>query len=633
MQTLGGHSLNILSPYQSDLYEILLVNRHLDPAGSREFFDPEISDLHDPYLMPDMDKAVARILIARKKWERIVIFGDYDVDGVSSTAILVKYLTEIGCEVSYRLPHRVHDGYGLKSYFFDELASKWVSLVITVDCGTRDIEPIRHAKWLGIDVIVTDHHAVPDQIPEEVIAIVNPKRKDSKYPFPSLAGAGVAFKLLHWVLIALEKEKNTFPNWPQAVKSAGFGERNCLSQTENSTTIAKGTSFSLPNSFGTFSIKSTEEIVSEKYINDTLTRYIDFASLGTVADCMPIVGENRTITTLGLRQMQNSESVGLRQFLEWRESVDGNADIIGFQIGPRINAAGRMDTPLTALRWLLAWEWRTDEFFGELEHLNETRKWTTETQYKRALESVDTTRPILFFDAADLDHGIIGLVAGRLTELYNKPSIVIKNGHDHPLTSRKWDTVAIDDTVGVSEWKELSIGSCRAPEWCNLIELLDECKHFFVRYGGHRQAAGFTIETERIPEFREAMYRAISRVHDTTNLPKKILSIECILPVADIIVATLEQIDRFRPYGIGNPRPLWLIENVTIASTKPLGQEEKHLSISLAEKPELKLLLWNASDKKTHLTVGNIVSLVVEIDRNEWKGKVSVQVVVRDIVI
>jgi single-stranded-DNA-specific exonuclease len=162
---------------------------------------------------------------------------------------------------------------------------------------------------------------------------------------------------------------------------------------------------------------------------------------------------------------------------------------------------------------------------------------------------------------------------------------------------------------------------------------LDECKDFFIRYGGHRQAAGFTIETERIPEFREAMYRAIARVHDTANLPKKILNVECILPVTDINVATLEEVDRFRPYGIGNPRPLWMIENVTIASTRPLGQEEKHLSISISEKPELKLLLWNAADKKSHLGVGNIVSLIVEIDRNEWKGKVSVQVVVRDLII
>ena len=157
--------------------------------------------------MPDMEKAVHRILQACEKKERIVIFGDYDVDGVSSTTILVKFLTDIGCLVSYRLPHRVHDGYGLKSYFFDELLTKDVTLVITVDCGTRDIEPIRYAKSLGIDVIVTDHHAVPDIIPEEVIALLNPKRKDSLYPFPNLSGSGVAFKLVHGIIETMNNKQ------------------------------------------------------------------------------------------------------------------------------------------------------------------------------------------------------------------------------------------------------------------------------------------------------------------------------------------------------------------------------------------------------------------------------------------
>lgn len=577
MQTSGGHTIDILSEYHSDLYQILLKNRNIKEEDLEWFFHPQISDLHDPYLMPDMEKAVNRILIAREKKERIVIFGDYDVDGVSSTAILVKFLTEIECLVSYRLPHRVHDGYGLKDYFFDELKEKWVTLVITVDCGTRDIWPIKHASSLGIDVIVTDHHAVPDIIPEEVIAIVNPKRKDSLYPFHWLAGAWVAFKLVHGILIGMKSER----------------------------------------------------------INDTLTRYIDFASLWTVADCMPITGENRVITTLGLRQMQQSESVGLRNFLEGREQIEGNADIIWFHIGPRINAAGRMDTPLTALRWLLAGEGRTDEFFGELEHLNEVRKWTTETHFQKALENIDTSKPVLFYDAPDLEHGIIGLVAGRLTEIYNKPTIVIKNGHDHPLTSRKWDTVSIDNSPIITPIPNtnLSIGSCRSPEWCNLIELLDHSKEYFVRYGGHRQAAGFTIETDKIDEFKRAIWKQIARVHDIQNLPSKILPIECSLPSTEITIKTLEDIDHFRPFGIGNPKPLFILENITIASTKPLGQEEKHLSITISENPALKFLLWNASDKKSHLIPGNILSLIIEIDRNEWKWKVSVQIIVRDIII
>lgn len=577
MQTHRGHNINILSEYNEDIKKILLQNRNIHPDVLRTFFDPKISDLHDPYLMPDMELAVNRILEARTKKERIVIFGDYDVDGVSSTAILVKFLTEIGCLVSYRLPHRVHDGYGLKEYFFDELKEKWVSLVITVDCGTRDIWPIKHAKSLGIDVIVTDHHAVPDIIPTEVIAIVNPKRKDSLYPFHGLAGAGVAFKLLHGILI-----------W----------------------------------------IKSNT-------IQETLTRYIDFASLGTVADCMPIIDENRIITTLGLRQMQQSESIGLRNFLEWREQIEGNADIIGFQIGPRINAAGRMDTPLTALRWLLAWEGRTDEFFGELEHLNETRKGTTETHFQKALENIDTSKPVLFYDASDLEHGIIGLVAGRLTEIYNKPTIVIKNGHDHPLTNRKWDTVSVTENqdTQIVDNKNLSIASCRSPEWCNLIELLDHCKDFFVRYGGHRQAAGFTIESSKIESFKEAIWKQIATVHDIHNLPKKNLAVECILPMHAINVKTLEDINYFRPFGIGNPKPLFLLENVTIANTKPLWQDGKHLSIILSEDPSLRFLLWNASDKKAHINPGNIISLIIEIDQNEWKGNISVQWIIKDIIV
>jgi single-stranded-DNA-specific exonuclease len=185
LTTPDGQIVHIIyEGISSDLEKVLKENRNITDEG---FFHPSLSDLHDPYLMPDMEKAVKRVLLAQEKKERVVIFGDYDVDGVSSTAILVRFFREIGIDVSYRLPHRVHDGYGLKNYFFTELAEKQVKLVVTVDCGTRDVEPICYAKSLGIDVIVTDHHAVPENIPNEVIALLNPKRKDSNYPFPNLA--------------------------------------------------------------------------------------------------------------------------------------------------------------------------------------------------------------------------------------------------------------------------------------------------------------------------------------------------------------------------------------------------------------------------------------------------------------
>ena len=310
--------------------------------------------------------------------------------------------------------------------------------MITVDCGTRDIEAIKYAASLGIDVIVTDHHAVPEIIPEEVTALLNLKRRDSLYPFPNLAGAGVAYKLLHGILVSLlSKEKDT--------TLFGYDGKN-------------------------------KKIILEK----VLMQYIDLASLGTVADCMPLTGENRVITALGLKQMKNSESAGLRKFFSEKESVTGDADVIGFQIGPRINASGRMDTPLTALRWLLASEERCDEFLSEIEELNDRRKEIVKSFAEKALLDADPEDGVLFFREKKLEHGLIGLVAGKLTEMYNLPSIVLCESHGN--TREKKREYEKNEVQSIDSQIQL-IASCRSPEWCNLVELLDECKHFFVRYG------------------------------------------------------------------------------------------------------------------------------------------------------
>ncbi len=341
-------------------------------------------------------------------------------------------------------------------------------------------------------MIVTDHHAVPEVIPAEVIALLNPKRKDIVYPFPNLAGAGVAYKLLHGILKTLGKTE-----------------------------------------------KEEEEI---------LKKYIDLASLGTVADCMPLVGENRIITTLGLKQMKNSESAGLRKFLSETDEVEGNADIIGFQIGPRINASGRMDTPLTALRWLLASEDRCDEFLSEIEELNDRRKEVVKSFAETALENANPDNLILFFREKKLEHGLIGLVAGKLTEAYNRPSIVLCEQHPTPEVKKREYEKEMEEMT--KDEKILLVASCRSPEWCNLVELLDECKHFFVRYGGHRQAAGFTIEASKYEAFQIFITERFREKYDTIDLPKKTIEIESIISVDQINLETLKIIDRFRPFGI-----------------------------------------------------------------------------------
>lgn len=540
--------------------------------------------------MPDMEWAVQRIFEAREKNERIVIFWDYDVDGVSSTALLVKFLTSIDCRVSYRLPHRVNDGYGLKNYFFTELASKNVSLVITVDCGTRDIEPIRYAKSLGIDVIVTDHHAVPEIIPEEVIGVLNPKRKDSTYPFSNLAGAGVAFVLLHALAIRIvEREYST--------------------------------------------LSPSEQI--EK-VHEILSRYVDLASLGTVADCMPLVGENRIITTLGLRAMATSSSNGLRKFLEGREdSIEGNADIIGFQIGPRINAAGRMDSPLKALHWLLASEERADSLLEEIEYLNTERQESVKQFTQLALESVDATKSILFYTHEELQHGLIGLVAGKLTETYNKPSIVLTKEKEKPhaeIKKREYEKEVIEaENVMPIHY----VASCRSPEWCHLVELLDACKHRFVRYGGHRQAAGFTIASEELEGFKTEIEAIFHERYDRENLPKKTIEVECILDPQKINLETVAIIDRFRPFGIGNRKPIFLLENLTLRNRETIGATKTHLRLVFEEIPDVKCLLWNYQEYfwNTLPAPGDILSILVELEKNIWNGRTSLSVMIKDILI
>ena len=265
----------------------------------------------------------------------------------------------------------MHDGYGLKSYFVDELASQGVKLLITVDCGTRDVGVISHAHALGMDVIITDHHAVPQMIPEDAVALLNPKLPDTTYPFSSLSGSGVAFKLLQAMVARL--------------------------------------------------FQDTEEQ------SEILAQYIDLATLGTIADCMPLIGENRTIATLGLARMKASRSPAIRKLIHEKMLHDRDGDIVGFHLGPRINAAGRMDTPYTALSMLLASEERIGGLIDEIEMLNTRRREETLVATSRAIEEIDTSRPILWYEDGQVEHGIIGLIAGRLANDFEKISIVLKD--------------------------------------------------------------------------------------------------------------------------------------------------------------------------------------------------------------
>ena len=340
--------------------------------------DWKFEDLHNPFELKDMQKAVDRIKEAKNKGERVMIFWDYDVDGVTSTSILMHFFRKIWLDASYRVPHRVKDWYWMKKYFIDEMATLSVNLIVTVDCWTKDLDVITHAKNLWIDVIVTDHHAVPDIISEDAVAVINPKRDDCNYMYKHLAWAWVAFKLV------------------QALVYDFFDKKE-----------------------------------AEKYLKST----IDIAAIWTVADCMRLTWENRIIVQEWLKQIRNSRSLWIKKLIWDKINEDLDADIFWFQIWPRLNAAWRMDSPYKAVNLLLNNSENIDKIISEIEQLNEKRKYFTKEFVDDALWRVNKEDNIIFYISPAIEHGIIWIVSWRITEQFHKPSIVLKDEWDKLVAS------------------------------------------------------------------------------------------------------------------------------------------------------------------------------------------------------
>ncbi|NVP17521.1 single-stranded-DNA-specific exonuclease RecJ [Candidatus Gracilibacteria bacterium] len=511
--------------------------------------DSSIDDLHDPYLLIDMDKAVARIKKAHDNNEKVIIFGDYDVDGVTSTSILMHFFKKIGLQASYRIPHRVKDGYGMKSYFMDELSQLGVSLIITVDCGTRDIEVVKYAKTLGIDIIITDHHAVPDIIPEESIAVINPKRPDCNYLYKNLAGAGVAFKLM------------------QALA---------------------------------YEYMSKEE--ARAYIIES----IDIAAIGTVADCMRLTGENRIIVMEGLKQIKKTRSLGLRKLLEDKLNDDLDGDLFGFLIGPRINAAGRMDSAYKAVNLILN---NTDSVYqtlSEIEKLNEERKYLTKEFSNDAINKVNKNDNLLFYISPAIEHGIIGIVAGRITEQFYKPCICLKD---------EGDTL---------------VASCRSPEYHSIIETLDNYKDYFLRFGGHKQAAGFSISKEKFSEFKTKIINELNK-KDFSKY-KKELKIDKVVRLEELGFNFLSKVNKYKPFGIGNEKPLFLVENLSPEKIDFIGNGRDHLRFTT--KHGFKIFAFYMGDYYEEIKRSKKnVSLIFDLSEDTWNRNKNLMLKVVDIIL
>jgi single-stranded-DNA-specific exonuclease len=535
----------------------LLCLRGLRDADSAErFLNPSLEHLHDPYKLAGMSVAVARLEEALARKERIAIHGDYDVDGITSTVILRRALELLGGEVTHFIPERLRDGYGLQPPAIERLHADGVRLIVSVDCGIRSAEAARRARQLGVDLIVTDHHEPEGELPL-ALAVINPKRHDCSYPDKYLAGVGVALKLVQALCTRAGRAR-----W--------------------------------------------------------LPGFVKIAAIGTLADVVPLVGENRVIARLGLASLSRGpHTIGLRSLLDCCGLIGKTIDSyqVAFMLAPRVNAAGRMSTPDIATRLLLA----TDEALTEetrtlAQQLNEEnlkRQQEEAELVAQARKAIDAdpavgAHNVLLVGGEGWHRGVIGIVASKLVDTYHKPSIVL----------------SIDGDV--------AHGSCRSIPDFDMLGALERCADLFIRFGGHKQAAGLTMEAARVGEFRQRINAWADEVIEPDQLRPR-LRIDAPLHLKAITHDLVRGLDAMGPFGMGNPRPVFHAAPVEIVDG-PRSLKERHLKMTFAQDGRrFRAIAWRAAERADFLEKHRSgVNLAFSLERNEFQGETYLELSVAD---
>ena len=522
------------------------------PEQAAAFLEREDKLTISPFLMRDMDKAAARVQQAIANGERIAVFGDYDVDGITATCILVDYLKSRGADVVHYIPRRIEDGYGLSRDAIKGLFDQGVRLLVTVDCGITGVEEVDYANSLGLDVVITDHHECREVLPRAV-AVVDPHRADCAYPFKHLAGCGVALKL---------------------VLALGGPDREAA----------------------------------------LFARYCTLAAIGTVADVMQMSGENRTIVSRGLDGIEHSDFIGLHALLKEAglTGKDVSSVQIGFVLAPRINAAGRMGAADMAAELLLCQdEAKAEELAKALCALNRERQNVEQDIYTQAEEMIghmpDRQRSALVLESSRWHQGVVGIVASRLSEKYARPSFMI---HLNGSTGK---------------------GSCRSWGGFNLFAALESCKDLLLGFGGHELAAGFTIQRENIPAFRDRM-NDYARGLCGESAPESVLDIDAaITRPGEVTLEELEALSALEPYGSGNTRPVFCLLGATLLRTQNVGQN-RHLKLRLGKGcAQFDGIFFSTVAERCGCTVGDRVDAAFYLQINEFRGSRTVQLQMVDI--
>lgn len=558
------------------LVERILASRGLsDQAVAKGFLSPSLTQLHDPLLIPDLDRAAARILAALTAGEPIAIYGDYDVDGVTATAILYHTLRKIRPAASAEairtyVPHRLEEGYGLNAAALEQLGREGVKVVVSVDCGITAVEPAKAAVAAGVELIITDHHSPPatlEALPAAV-AVVHPRRPDSAYPFEHLSGAGVAYKLA----------------WRLATMACG-----------------------------------SERVSAE--MREHLIQMLAFAALGTVADVVPLVGENRVIARFGLARVKHSSVEGLRALVEASglAGEDIDSEDAGFKLGPRLNACGRLGHAKEAVElFTTATGARAVEIAKQLSRLNDQRRKMEQETAAQAIEMAiaagmtrESSRAIVL--AHESWHpGVIGIVCSRLVERFHRPTILMQR-HEG-----------------------MCHGSGRSIEGYSLHAGLCACAGHLTTFGGHDMAAGLKLREEHLPAFAEA-FGAHAAGQIAAEQMTAWLKYDAEATLDELTPAAVDAVQQLAPFGAGNPRPRLLARGLTIAgSPQVFGNGAKHLGVHVRGGPmrrmaTLRLVGWNWAERAPDLFSGLVVDAVVSPKLSKWNGRVSVEPELEDL--
>ncbi len=532
----------------------LLHNRGLDDPGAARAFLAGRFPADNPFRLKGMHDAVERLRRAIRSGEQIAVYGDFDTDGVTATALLVEALSTLGARVVPYIPHRVDEGYGLNLDALRLLYSQGVRVVVTVDCGIRSIFEVEQAGR-GLDLIVTDHHSVGERLPPAV-ATVNPKQPDCPYPFKDLSGVGLAFKLAQ----ALFRVQQRMAGVPDADEES----------------------------------------------------LLDLVALGTVADLVPLLGENRALVRRGLEALNQPARPGIEALLADAGLRRGDVDTtaIAFRLAPRLNAAGRIDSAMLAYHLLLSRDLlKTRELAEKLGKLNEERQVLTERTVAEAEAQVlaDDPEAHLFLAASeDFEAGVVGLAASRLTEAYYRPSVVVERGE---VESR---------------------GSCRSIPEFNITAALEQCADLLVRYGGHAAAAGFTVATDNLPALRQRL-QAIATAELAGAELHPSLQIDAEVPLEEVDWATLALLNEIEPCGMGNPQPVLVSRDVEVRDRRAIGGGSKHLKLVLRDG---RGVAWDAIYFRNGSLLGELparVDVAYTLEVNEWNHEKRLQLHVQDL--